>query len=88
MPNALTNPSTGQNEDSRSPGMLEVTVAGGAAEKERTVDAAIELVTQAARRNDMGIMVTDIGMGQYVVRAHPAVPVDLVRHQETGFTEG
>jgi len=68
--------------------MLEVTVAGGAAEKERTVDAAIELVTQAARRNDMGIMVTDIGMGQYVVRAHPAVPVDLVRHQETGFTEG
>ncbi|BCW78213.1 hypothetical protein NicSoilC5_02320 [Arthrobacter sp. NicSoilC5] len=68
--------------------MLEVTVAGGAAERERTVDAAIELVTQAARRNDMGIMVTDIGMGQYVVRAHPTVPVDFVRRQETRFTGG
>lgn len=67
--------------------MRKVTVAGGA-EKERTVDAAIELVTQAARRNDMGIMVTDLGMGQYIVRAHPAVPVDHVRHQGSKCTEG
>ena len=74
---------TVRNEDSRSPGMLEVTVTEGA-EKGRTVDAAINLVAQAAQRNEMGILVTDLGMGQYVVRAHPAVPVDLVRHQGCG----
>ena len=41
--------------------------------------AAIDQVTPAASRNDMGIMVTEIQEGHFVVRAHPEVPYGLIR---------
>ena len=41
---------------------------------------AVRRVGEAADRYGTGILVTEIGEGCYVVRAHPAVPHGLVRH--------
>ncbi len=38
-------------------------------------------VGEAARRYGIGVMMTDVNGGNYVVRAHPAVPCGLVREQ-------
>lgn len=48
--------------------------------------AAIEVVGEAADQYGTGILVTELGEGCYVVRAHPAVPHGLVRHQGSGAT--
>jgi hypothetical protein len=61
----------------RTPGMLELIVAEG--DVGSALEAAILQVTPAASRNDMGIMVTEIQKGHFVVRAHPEVPCGLVR---------
>ena len=42
---------------------------------------AVRMVGEAADRYGTGILVTEIGEGCYVVRAHPAVPHGLVRQQ-------
>jgi hypothetical protein len=47
---------------------------------------AIGVVGEAADQYGTGILVTELGEGCYVVRAHPAVPHGLVRHQGSGAT--
>lgn len=65
--------------EARSTGMVEVRAgAVGAAE---AVADAVRVVGEAANRYGMGILVTDVGGGNYVVRAHPAVPHGLVRER-------
>jgi hypothetical protein len=61
-------------------GMLEVNVET-LAEVEPTLEAAIQSVSPAAVRYGMGILITQIGLGRYVVRAHPHVPEGFVRRQ-------
>lgn len=63
-----------------SPGMVEVKV-DDYSELDRKLNEALEAVRAAATRHQIGIMVTRTGPGQYVVRAHPAVPSGLVRRQ-------
>ncbi|WP_311214999.1 MULTISPECIES: hypothetical protein [unclassified Arthrobacter] len=41
---------------------------------------AILTVRPAAIHYGMGIMITQIGVDRFVVRAHPQVPLGLVRH--------
>lgn len=64
----------------RSPGMVEVRVSAPGEARE-TLAGAVRLVREAADRFSTGIMITDVGEGCYVVRAHPAVPHGLVREQ-------
>lgn len=45
---------------------------------------AVRTVAEAAERYGTGIMITELGDGYYVVRAHPAVPFGLVREQPGG----
>jgi hypothetical protein len=61
-------------------GMLEVNVET-LAEVEPTLEAAIQSVSPAAVRYGMGVLITQIGLGRYVVRAHPHVPEGFVRRQ-------
>jgi hypothetical protein len=61
-------------------GMLEINVET-LAEVEPTLEAAIQSVSTAAVRYGMGILITQIGLGRYVVRAHPHVPEGFVRRQ-------
>jgi hypothetical protein len=61
-------------------GMLEINVET-LAEVEPTLEAAIQSVSPAAVRYGMGILITQIGLGRYVVRAHPHVPEGFVRRQ-------
>ncbi|WP_324644975.1 hypothetical protein [Pseudarthrobacter sp. LT1] len=63
-----------------APGMLEVNVAT-LAEVEPTLEDAIQSVSPAAVHYGMGILITRIGVGRYVVRAHPHVPEGFVRRQ-------
>lgn len=67
-------------KDPRSPGMVEVDVKDGE-EARKSLEAAIMAVSGAAQRNNMGIMVTELGPGYYIVRAHPMVPFGLVRRR-------
>lgn len=63
-----------------APGMLEVNVATPD-EVDPTLQKAIQSVSPAAAHYGMGILITRIGVGRYVVRAHPHVPEGLVRQQ-------
>ncbi|MFD5276958.1 hypothetical protein ACFWIX_05285 [Pseudarthrobacter sp. NPDC058362] len=66
--------------ESRSAGMVEVRVRDKAQLQQALADA-VRTVGDAAERYGTGIMITDVGDGCYVVRAHPAVPYGLVREQ-------
>lgn len=46
----------------------------------RLLDAAVEAVEPAATEHNIGILVSDLGGGRYIVRAHPVVPAGFVRH--------
>ena len=56
--------------------MVEVNVAGAA-----TVDEALE-TGGLSPQHKIGVLITRIGIGSYIVRAHPAVPYGLVRQQQ------
>ncbi|WP_458112846.1 hypothetical protein M1D88_01385 [Arthrobacter sp. R1-13] len=63
-----------------SPGMLEISVTK-AEEVDQAIRDAIGEVSEAATQYRMGILVTRIGAGRYIVRAHPAVPYGLIRQK-------
>lgn len=67
--------------DQLSPGMHEVTVTNTGGTDQALKDA-IAQVMDVAKRHKTGVMVTRIGIGRYVVRAHPAVPYGFVRHHK------
>ena len=69
-----------QATEDRSPGMLEVRVTHSS-EIDRALEEAIEQVQHAALQHGTGILVTRIGAGRYIVRAHPQVPCGLVRQK-------
>ncbi|BCW05773.1 MULTISPECIES: hypothetical protein [unclassified Arthrobacter] len=62
------------------PGMLEVQVKD-ASEVDNALEEAISVVQKAARKHRIGILVTRIETGRYIVRAHPAVPFGLIRQR-------
>ncbi|MHA7299479.1 hypothetical protein [Pseudarthrobacter sp. MDT3-1] len=51
------------------------------AEVEPTLEEAIQSVSPAAVHYGIGILITRIGLGRYIVRAHPHVPEGFVRRQ-------
>lgn len=63
--------------------MVEVRVQDEAQLQQALADA-VRTVGEAAERYGTGIMITELGEGYYVVRAHPAVPFGLVRQQPGG----
>ncbi|MDR6639561.1 hypothetical protein J2Y68_003222 [Paenarthrobacter nitroguajacolicus] len=63
-----------------TPGMLEVH-AKHASEVDDALTKAIDVVKIAATEYKIGILVSRIDAGRYIVRAHPAVPFGLVRQQ-------
>ena len=67
-------------DQGRSVGMVEVRVREACQAREALADA-VRVVQEAADRHCTGIMITHVGEGCYVVRAHPAVPHGLVREQ-------
>lgn len=67
-------------QEGRSTGMVEVRT-GQSGDVVQALADAVEVVAEAADRYLMGIMITEIGTGNYTVRAHPAVPHGLVREQ-------
>jgi hypothetical protein len=69
-----------RHEDRPSPGMLEVNVQR-AIDVDQALEDAIARITETAKRHETGVMVTRIGTGRYIVRAHPAVPYGLIRQQ-------
>lgn len=68
--------------EGRSAGAVEVR-AGQSDDVGRALEDAVRAVGEAADRHGIGIMITDVGGGCYVVRAHPAVPYGLVRDQRS-----
>lgn len=62
------------------PGMLEINVES-LAEVEPTLEEAIQTVSPAAVHYGMGILITQIGLGRYIVRVDPHVPEGFVRRQ-------
>ena len=66
----------------RFPGMMEVQVER-AAELDQALTEAVDIISKAANEHRTGIMITRIGVGQYVVRAHPDVPFGLTRQLYT-----
>lgn len=60
--------------------MVEVNVST-VAELDQALEEAIAAVTEAAAQHHIGILVTRMSTGRYIVRAHPAVPFGLVRQQ-------
>lgn len=66
--------------DQRAPGMVEVHVET-AGQIDQALTEAVTHVTPAATSNRMGIMITRLGVGWYIVRAHPQVPFGLTRQQ-------
>ncbi|KRE64387.1 hypothetical protein [Arthrobacter sp. Soil761] len=62
--------------------MVEVTVKEGA-QTGKVLDAAIQRVADAAQRNNIGILVTDLGPEHFIIRAHPVVPAGFVRSPAT-----
>lgn len=69
-----------QAEHSRLPGVLEVNVVS-AAEVDQALEEAIAIVMATASHHGTGVLVTRIGVGSYIVRAHPGVPHGLIRQQ-------
>lgn len=63
-----------------APGLLEVRVSS-AEDLDQVLNEATELVIETAKRHHIGVMVTRIGTGQYIVHAHPAVPYGLTQQQ-------
>lgn len=63
-----------------SPGMVHVSV-DNASHIDPALNDAVETVKAAAICHQTGIMITRIGPGRYIVRAHPAVPFGLIREQ-------
>lgn len=63
------------------PGMLEVNVAPGV-DVDQTLKEAIASIAESAEHHKTGVLVTRIGAGSYIVRAHPAVPYGLIRQQD------
>ena len=61
-----------------SPGMLEISVTKPE-DLDQVLNDAIAQVTQAAAHYRMGVLVTRLGAGRYIVRAHPGVPFGLIR---------
>lgn len=78
-PNEVLLPNSGSSLS--SPGMVEVNV-NEATGVDQALEDAISQVTGAAVRHQTGVLVTSIGQGRYIVRAHPAVPVGLIRQQQ------
>lgn len=70
----------GRTLEALSPGVVEVS-ASHSDDLCRALDDAVRAVGEAADRYRTGIMITDVGGGAYVVRAHPAVPHGLVRER-------
>jgi hypothetical protein len=64
----------------RPTGVLEVNVSN-AEDPDLALEEAIAVITKAAAQHHIGVMVTGTGVGRYIVRAHPAVPYGLIRHQ-------
>ncbi|MDQ0924699.1 hypothetical protein QF038_003207 [Pseudarthrobacter sp. W1I19] len=64
-----------------SAGMVEVRVREAGQARDAVADAIL-MVREAADRYSTGIMITGLGEGWYVVRAHPAVPHGLVRERK------
>jgi hypothetical protein len=62
------------------PGMVEVYVERASQVDESLIEA-IALVTTAATNNRIGIMITRLDVGRYIVRAHPEVPFGLTRER-------
>jgi hypothetical protein len=60
--------------------MLEVMVES-AADLDEVLENAIALISKAAKRHQVGIMITRTGVGRYVVRAHAEVPYGLIRQR-------
>lgn len=71
----------GRTLESLSPGVVEVR-ASHPDDVGMALDDAVRAVVAAADRYGTGIMITDVGGGSYVVRAHPAVPYGLVRERQ------
>ena len=71
----------GRTLESLSPGVVEVRT-GQSDDVGKALDDGVRAVGEAADRYGTGIMITDVGGGSYVVRAHPAVPYGLVRERQ------
>ncbi|MHA7193881.1 hypothetical protein ACX800_08945 [Paenarthrobacter nitroguajacolicus] len=52
-------------------------------EPDEALAHAVAIVTESASFHKVGVMITRIGTGSYIVRAHPAVPYGLVRQQHS-----
>jgi hypothetical protein len=65
-------------DGARFPGMMEVHVER-AAELDQTLNNAVDVISKAAHEHQIGIMITRIAVGRYIVRAHPDVPFGLTR---------
>lgn len=63
-----------------APGMVEVHVEM-ASEVDQALTEAVAQVTIAATSNRIGILITRIDAGRYIVRAHPQVPFGLTRQR-------
>lgn len=63
-----------------APGMVEVEIEEPA-ETQNVLAEAIEAVMGAAIHHETGILITEIGPGRYIVRAHPEVPSGLIRQK-------
>ncbi len=66
--------------DFSSPGVVDVSVQDPA-QIDSKLDSAVHVVKPAAIRHRTGILITRTSPGQYVVRAHPAVPFGLIRQR-------
>ncbi|QSZ51253.1 hypothetical protein AYX19_21565 (plasmid) [Paenarthrobacter ureafaciens] len=60
--------------------MVEVIVKN-ASDLNEVLNEAIDFLAPSTMVNRVGVMVTRIGAGHYVVRAHPEVPFGLVRQR-------
>ena len=79
-PVPATQPDVLAPHPSLSTGVIEINVLTSA-DVEPALEDAIHSVTPAAVHHGMGILITRIGLGRYVVRAHPDVPEGLVRRR-------
>ncbi|WP_163167986.1 hypothetical protein [Arthrobacter sp. Alg241-R88] len=64
----------------RSAGIVDVSV-DDASQIDHALNNAVETVKAAAIGHRTGIMITRIGPGPYILRAHPEVPFGLIRQQ-------
>lgn|GEM_PF-6576442 len=63
-----------------TPGVVEINVES-ADQLDQELDKAINDVSVAATSYRIGIMVTRLSAGRYIVRAHPEVPFGLIRQR-------